>query len=185
MARGTPLPRFMRELLGKASRRLDAAAAALGVVAVLCVVVGAASELGVYQGEVSSRSLVTPADLTMMRTMSSTLPKGAVVITDGGDDAGMWLTGLTDLTPLVPNGFEFGSLSLPLDVALANACVNPAFAETAIRRARADVVFIGAQRIPAAEYPWDVKCIAQLPNLRLIASVPWKGTVAAAFAVIK
>jgi hypothetical protein len=185
MERATPLPRFIRQWTDSAFGRLDAAAAALGVVAVVCVVVGAASELGVYQGAVANRSLVTPADLTIMRTMSATLPKGTVVITDGGDDAGMWLTGLTDLTPLVPNGFEFGPLSLPLDVALSDACIDPAFAASSITRTHADVVFIGAQRIPAAEYPWDVKCVAQVPNLRLIASVPWNGTVAAAFAVIK
>jgi hypothetical protein len=97
----------------------------------------------------------------------------------------MWLTGLTDLTPLVPNGFEFGTLSVPLDVALADACVDPAFAVRAIQQVNADVLFVGAQRIPAAKYPWDVTCIARLPNLRLITAVPWDATVAAAFAVIK
>jgi hypothetical protein len=185
LARRIPLPNFVHDRLGPVTRNLDAGGAALGVVAVLCVVVGAASELDVYNGAVQTRSLVTPADLTVMRTMSSTLPKGTVVITDGGDDAGMWLTGLTDLTPLVPNGFEFGTLSVPLDVALADACVDPAFAVQAIQQVKADVLFVGAQRIPAAEYPWDVTCIQRLPNLRLITSVPWDGTVAAAFGVIK
>jgi hypothetical protein len=186
LARPTPpLPRFVHDRLGPVARNLDVAGAALGVVAVLCVVVGAASELAVYQGAVETRSLVTPADLTVMRTMSSTLPQGTVVITDGGDDAGMWLTALTDLTPLVPNGFEFGTLSIPLDVALADACVDPAFAVQAIQQVKAEALFVGAQRIPAAEYPWDVSCIARLPNLRLITSVPWDGTTAAAFAVLR
>jgi len=185
LARRTPLPGFVRGRLGPVAQNLDAAGAALGVVAVLCVVVGAASELAVYQGSVQTRSLVTPADLAVMRTMSSTLPPGTVVITDGGDDAGMWLTALTDLTPLVPNGLEFGTLSIPLDVALADACVDPAFAEQAIQHAKADALFVGAQRIPAAMYPWDVTCIARLPDLRPITSAPWDGTSAAAFAVIK
>jgi hypothetical protein len=185
LARHIPLPGFLHDRLGPVARSLDAGGAALGVVAVLCVVVGAASELAVYQGAVETRSLVTPADLTVMRTMSSTLPMGTVVITDGGDDAGMWLAALTDLTPLVPNGFEFGTLSIPLDVALADACVDPAFAVRAIQQVKADALFVGAQRIPAAEYPWDATCIARLPNLRLISSVPWDGTSAAAFAVIK
>jgi hypothetical protein len=96
----------------------------------------------------------------------------------------MWLTGLTDLTPLVPNGFEFGTLSVPLDVALADACVDPAFAVRAIQQVKAGALFVGAERIAAPEYPWDVTCIARLPNLRLITSVPWDGTSAAAFAVI-
>jgi hypothetical protein len=185
LARHIPLPGFVHDRLGPLARNLDAGSAALGVVAVLCVVVGAASELAVYQGAVQTRSLVTPADLTVMRTMSSTLPRGTVVITDGGDDAGMWLTALTDLTPLVPNGFEFGSLSIPLDVALADACIDPAFAVRAIQQVKADALFVGAERIPAALYPWDVSCIARLPDLRLITSVPWDGTSAAAFAVIK
>jgi hypothetical protein len=185
LARRAPLPGFVHDRLGPVARNLDLAGAALGVVALLCVVVGAASELAVYQNAVETRSLVTPADLTVMRTMSSTLPQGTVVITDGGDDAGMWLTALTDLTPLVPNGFEFGTLSIPLDVALADACVDPAFAVQAIQQVKAEALFVGAQRIPAAMYPWDVSCIARLPNLRLITSVPWDGTSAAAFAVLK
>jgi hypothetical protein len=185
LARRMAVPEAVRTRLGPVARRLDGAGAALGIVAVLCVVVGAASELDVYQGAVLTRSLVTPADLTLMHSMSATLPPGTIVATDGGDDAGMWLSGLTDLTPLVPNGLEFGSLSVPLDVALADACVNPSFAVTSIEQVHADAIFVGAQRIPAAEYPWDVRCIAALPNLRLIASVPWDGTVAAVFAVIK
>lgn len=185
LARRVPLPAGVRDRLGPVAQRLDAAGAVLGIVAVLCVIVGAASELSVYQGEVLTRSLVTPADLTLMQRMTSMLPKGTIVATDGGDDAGMWLAGLTDLTPLVPNELEFGSLSLPLDVALADACVNPSFAVTSIQQVHADAIYVGAQRLPAAEYPWDVNCIARLPNLRLVASVPWEGTEAAVFAVIK
>ncbi|MGA7987078.1 MAG: DUF6541 family protein [Candidatus Dormiibacterota bacterium] len=185
LARRVQLPAAVHDRLGPVAQRFDGAGAALGVVAVLCVVVGAASELGVYQAEVLTRSLVTSADLTLMREISSTLPKETIIATDGGDDAGMWMAGLTDLTPLVPNGLEFGTLSLPLDVALADACVNPSFAVTAIARVHADAIYVGAQRIPGAEYPWDVNCIARLPDLRLVASVPWDGTVAAVFAVIK
>jgi hypothetical protein len=185
LARGITLPGFVDRRLGPIARRLDGAALALGVIAAICVVVGAAADFTVYHNEVLTRSLVTPADLTVMQTMSSTLPKGTVVITDGGDDAGMWLTGLTDLTPLVPNGFEYGTLSLPLDVALADACVDPGFAEEAIARVPATVLFVGAQRMPAALYPWDVNCISRLPNLRLLAAAPWNGTAAAAFEVIR
>jgi hypothetical protein len=97
----------------------------------------------------------------------------------------MWMTGLTDLTPLVPNGLEFGTLSVPLDVALEDACVNPSFAETSIEQVHADVLFVGAQEIANPMYPWDLTCIAQLPNLRLVDSVPWHGTEAAVFAVTR
>jgi hypothetical protein len=40
-------------------------------------------------------------------------------------------------------------------------------------------------RIASPLYGWNVSCIAQLPNLRLIASAPWDGTMSAGFAVIK
>jgi hypothetical protein len=186
LARGISVPGFVQQRrLGPVARRLDGAVLALGVIAAICVVVGAAADFSVYHNEVLTRSLVTPADLTVMKTMTTTLPKGTVVITDGGDDAGMWLTALTDLTPLVPNGFEYGTLSLPLDVALEDACSNPGFAEEAIARVPATVVFVGAQRMPGALYPWDVSCISSLPDLRLLTAVPWNGTVAAAFEVIK
>jgi hypothetical protein len=33
--------------------------------------------------------------------------------------------------------------------------------------------------------PWNVNCIARLPNLRLVTSAPWQGSMAAAFAIIK
>ena len=79
----------------------------LGVIAVLCVVVGASVDLGVYKPEVATRSLVSPADVTVLNRMGEMLPKGAVVMNDGGDDAGEWLAALTDFTPLTPNGFAW------------------------------------------------------------------------------
>jgi len=181
MARPTPLPRAVHERLGSVVAHLDVAGAVLGIVAVLCVVVGAASELRVYKSEVATRSLVTPADLTVLKTMTATLPPGTLVMTDGGDDAGMWMTGLTDLTPVVPNGLEFGTLSLPLYLRLADACFDPADAEAILDQLQ--VIFVGAQRIPGSQYPWNVDCIAKLAGLRLIASAPWHGTMAAAFEV--
>jgi hypothetical protein len=115
--------------------------------------------------------------------LTDTLPRGTIVMTNGGNDAGMWITALTDLTPLVPNGSEYGTLSLPLDIALANACTDPVAAEAAVLHA--DVVFIGSHSIPRPMYGWDLNCLSRLPNLRLITSAPWEGGVAAAFAVIK
>jgi hypothetical protein len=185
IVRPVALPRFVHKILDPTAARLDGAGAALGVIAVLCVIVGGATELGVYTSEVQTRSLVSPADLTLMRNMEHVIPKGAVVMTDGGDDAGMWLTGLTDLTPMVPNGLEFGTLSLPLDIALSDACSDPVTAVASIQRVHGDYLYVGAQQIAQPEYPWDVGCIASLPDLRLISSVPWRGTEAAVFEVIK
>jgi hypothetical protein len=177
------VPGIVRDRIGVVAQRLDGAGAALGVLALIAVVVGATTELGVYTNEVATRSLVTPADLTVLASMSKTLPKGALVLTNGGNDAGMWMAGLTDLNPLVPNGYSYGSLDVPFETALANACTDPVTAQAAV--AHVDAVFVGSLRIASPLYPWNVNCIAGLSNLRLIASAPWNGTIAAGFAVVK
>jgi hypothetical protein len=180
---GLPAPRFMRERLRPAAAGLDGAGLAFGIVAVLCLVAGASAEFRTYRNEVAARSLVTPADLTVLKAMDAALPPGTVVMTDGEEDAGMWVAALTHLTPLVPNGFGHGALSLPLDAALANACSHPALAEAALQHG--DVIFVGSHLIANPENPWNVDCIARLANVRLITSAPWQGTMAAAFAIIK
>ena len=181
--RRVSVPDVLRDRIGPVAQRLDGAGAALGVLLVVAVVIGAATELDVYKNEVATRSLITPADLSVLSSMSKTLPKGTIVLTNGGDDAGMWMAGLTDLDPLVPNGYSFGALDIPFETALANACTDPATAEAAV--AHADAVFVGSLRIASPLYPWNVNCIARLPNLRLIASAPWGGTTAAGFTVVK
>jgi hypothetical protein len=181
--RRVSVPDVLRDRIGPVAQRLDGAGAALGVLLVVAVVIGAATEIDVYKNEVATRSLVTPADLSVLSSMSKTLPKGTIVLTNGGDDAGMWMAGLTDLDPLVPNGYSFGALDIPFETALANACTDPATAEAAV--AHADAVFVGSLRIASPLYPWNVNCIARLPNLRLIASAPWGGTTAAGFTVVK
>jgi hypothetical protein len=183
LARNMRAPAFIRMRLGPTYQRLDAAGLALGTVAVLCLVVGASADLGAYDSEVATRSLVTPADLSVLKTMNATLPPGTIVITDGHADAGMWIAALTDLSPLVPNGFEYGTLAVPLYAALANTCHDPATAEAVLRRA--DVIFVGSHRITDPNKPWNVDCIARLPDVRLITSAPWQGHMAAAFAIIK
>jgi hypothetical protein len=178
------IPGPIRNRIGAAAQRVDGGGAALGVLALLAVVVGAATELDIYKNEVATRSLVTPADVSVLSSMSKMLPKGTLVLTNGGNDAGMWMAGLTDLYALVPNGYAFGALDVPYETALANACTDPATAEAAV--ARAGAVFVGSVLIVASPlYPWNVNCIAGLPNLRLIASAPWDGTRAAGFIVIK
>ena len=177
------IPAVIRDRIGPVAQRLDGAGVALGVLAMVAVVVGAATELGTYRYEIATRSLVTPADLSVLSSMARTLPKGSLVLTNGGDDAGMWMAGLTDLNPLVPNGYSFGALDVPFETALQNACTDPSAAEAAA--AQADAVFVGSLRIAAPLYAWNINCIARLPNLQLIASAPWGGTVAAGFSVIK
>jgi hypothetical protein len=186
---GVGVPAFASDRLRSFAPRVDAGALVLGGIAILCLVVGASYELGVYRHAVTTRSLVTPADLTVLRTLEASYPSSTVVMTNGGNDAGMWIAGLTDLTPMVPNGFEYGTLSVPLDVALSNACTDPADAETAIERdaafTSASIIFVGAHSIPAPLFGWNVQCIAKLPDLRLITSAPWQGSMAAAFAITK
>jgi hypothetical protein len=185
VGRGLGAPRIIRDRLGAAAQGLDGAGMLLAVIPVLCVVVGASVELAVYRPEVATRSLVSPADVTVLHRMSELLPKGAVVMNDGGDDAGEWLAALTDFTPLTPNGFAWRTLDTPLDVDLENACTDPGAAESAIQQAHPDAIFMGSLDIVPPEYPWNFSCISRLPDLRLIVSVPGNGTVSAAFAVIK
>jgi hypothetical protein len=179
----------LRARLGPAANQVDGAAIALGIVAVLCLVVGAASELAAYRNAVITRSLVTPADLTVLKTTMTKYPPGTVIMTNGGNDAGMWMTGLTDLTPMVPNGSEYGTLSLPLDVALANACTDPADAEAEVAHyaqlGNATLLFIGAHSLPSPMYNWSLPCVAKLTNLRLVTSSPWQGRTAAVFSIVR
>jgi hypothetical protein len=184
LARGVPLPVLIRERLGPTDHGLDAAGLALAIVAVLCLVVGASADYGVYQSEIAKRSLATPADLAVLKAMDAIFPPGLIVMTDGLADAGMWMTAFTHLTPLVPNSFEAGTLSVALDAALANACHDPVAAEAGLRRA--DVIFVGSHRVTGPNNRlWNVDCIARLANVRLVTSAPWQGTMAAAFVVIK
>jgi hypothetical protein len=182
-SRAPGLPAALRSRLGAVAGGLDATAVVLAAVAVVSLAVGARADLSVYDSAVTNRALVTPADLTVLNAMSAALPRGAQILTDGNDDAGMWMAAVTDLVPLVPNGFEGGPLGTPLVVALANACTDPAAAAQAVRHA--DAVFVGAHRLPAAQHPWNLDCIARLPGLRLIAAQPGDGTEAAAFAVTR
>jgi hypothetical protein len=184
-ARHADVPSFVHRLLGGIGHHLDGGTAVLGLLALLCLGVGATTELDVYRNEVNTRSLVSPADLAVLQRMQQALPKGALVMSDGGDDAGMWIEALTTLTPLVPNGFAWGLLDTPFDVALSRACTDPAGAEAALAQSHTDAVFIGAVNIATPLYPWNVNCIARLPDLRVIASAPWYGSVAAGFAVVK
>jgi len=181
LSRRLSLPASLRTRLGSAAAGLDVAGAAVAIVALISLGLGARAELHQYRNNVVSRGLVTPADVTVLTRMSAMLPPHTLVLTDGLDDAGVYVTALTDLTPLVPNTSEMGTLSLPLVVALANACADPAAAARAVQKA--DVVFVGAHRYPNSYAPWDLRCIAGLPDVRLITSAPWQGTEAAAFAV--
>jgi hypothetical protein len=183
LARRMGAPAFLRDQLGAVAQQLDAAGMVLGAIAVLCLVVGASAELQTYNNEVAARSIVSPADVTVLQRMSDVLPKSTVVMSDGGDDAGMWLAALSTLTPQVPNGFAWSTLDIPLDIDLQNACTDPAAAEAAL--GKVDALFIGSLDIASPMYPWNLSCIARLPDLRLVASATWDGKVAAGFAVIK
>jgi hypothetical protein len=184
-ARHADVPGFVHRLLGGIGQHLDGGAAIVGLLALLCLGVGATTELDVYRNEVNTRSLVSPADLAVLQRMQQVLPEGATVLSDGGDDAGMWTAALTTLTPLVPNGFSWGSLDTPFDVALSRACADPAGAQAALAQSHTDAVFVGALNIATPLYPWNEECIARLPNVRIIASATWYGAVAAGFAVVK
>jgi hypothetical protein len=180
--RNAGVPAWARRLTPNTGTQPRAAWVALGTLALICLAVGARADLVLYQRQVVNRALSTPADLTVLTRMSAFLPPGTLVLTDGDIDAGKWVGALTDLTPVVPDQFEGGPLSAPLVAALANACSDPAAAEQAL--AHVDAVFVGSHRLPGGANAWSVDCLARLPDLRLIASEPWDGTEAAAFAVV-
>ena len=70
---------------------------------------------------------------------------------------------------------------------VSKACTDPADASAAIQHEAqltgASILFMGAHTIPSPLNPWNVNCLARLPNLRLITSAPWQGSMAAAFAI--
>jgi NAD(P)-dependent dehydrogenase (short-subunit alcohol dehydrogenase family) len=160
----------------------DVAAVAVGVVALIALAVGARADFATYQTAIGVRATATPADVAVLGSLSARLPRGALVLTDGLTDAGVWVRSLSDLIPLVPNSQEDGALSLRLVGALHHACENPAAAERALQKVAA--VFVGSHHLAGFPNEWDPQCIARLPDVRQIAAVPWQGTEAAAFAVI-
>jgi hypothetical protein len=160
----------------------DVAAGAVAVIALISLAVGARADFTTYQRSIALRATATPADVAVLDSMSARLPRGALVLTDGVTDAGIWVSSLTDLIPLVPAGYEDGALSVPLVGALAEACVNPTAAEAALQKVAA--VFVGSHHLAGRADAWDPQCIARLPDVRQIAAAPWQGTEAAAFAVI-
>jgi len=180
LSRELKFPAEVRARLGPAAAGFDVAAAAVALVALISLGVGARADLHHYRDSVAIRSLATPADITVLTRMGALLPPHSVVFTNT-NDAGLWLTAVTDLTPLVPNGSENGSLSLPLVEALANACNDPTAAAQALQGV--DAAFVGAHHWPGTATTWDANCLAQLPGVRIIASAPWQGAEATALAV--
>lgn len=183
--RHVALPAALRARIGARAATLDAAALALAGLLVLMLGVGIRAEYDLYKRQAVTRSLSTPADVNVLHQMSAMLAPGTLILTNGLSDAGVYITGLTDLTPLVPNGSEFDTFSLPLVTALSHACTSPAAAEQAVQTVGA--VFVGSHPIllddPGA--PWSVSCIGALPNLRLIASDRYQGQQAAGFVVVR
>jgi hypothetical protein len=182
--RQVALPAKLRARIGARAATLDASALALAGLLVLMLGVGIRAEYDLYKRQAVTRSLSTPADVTVLHEMSAMLAPGTLVLTNSLSDAGVYVTGLTDLTPLVPNGSELDPFGRPLVTALSHACSSPAAAEQALQTVGA--VFVGSHPIlldnPAAA--WSASCIGALPNLRLIASDRYQGQQAAGFVVV-
>jgi hypothetical protein len=183
--RHVAVPVALRARIGARAATLDAAALTLAGLLVLMLGVGIRAEYDLYKRQAVTRSLSTSADVNVLHQMSAMLAPGTLVLTNSLSDAGVYVTALTDLTPLVPNGSELDAFGLPLVTALSHACSSPAAAEQAVQTVGA--VFVGSHPIllddPAA--PWSVSCIAALPNLRLIASDRYQGQQAAGFVVVR
>jgi hypothetical protein len=154
------------------------AAAAIGVA---MLAVGASQTSRIFGGVVADRSRVTTADIKAMDEIGQRLPSGLVVITDGEDDAGIWLSVLTPEVQFFTKPWMAAFPDEPRVVALQHACDDPVAARRAL--AGIDAVFVGAKHWSGATHPWDAQCIAALPGLTVVASVTDMGRTATVFRV--
>jgi hypothetical protein len=158
-------------------------AVALAAIAALLVLLDMGRDLGMYRGGVRDIGVTGPADLAVMRRMAERLPAGAVILTDGGDDAGQWVPAVTGQVVLLTNEhLKDHPADLRL-VALEQACSDPHAAASML--GEVDAVFVGSRTItmPTPRHPWSLHCIAAIPGLSLLAEASSAGGTAAAFVV--
>ncbi|MFN2463826.1 MAG: DUF6541 family protein [Candidatus Dormibacteria bacterium] len=124
---------------------------------------------------------VSAADMRIFDAMRRRLPPGSVVLTDGEDDAGMWIQAVTPQVPFMTKEFVNNHPDDAHLVALQNACRDPAAAAAALRDVQA--VFVGSRPVKHPVHPWSVDCVARVPGLTLVAREYWGHRSAALFLV--
>ena len=150
------------------SRGMSAwSAAAIGVLAVGGLVLGASRTSDMLSAILAMSPRVPAQDVTVMDELAAKLPPASLLLNDGVADSGQWITALTDDVEVEPRGY---AESFPNDwrmVALEGACSDPSGARAALSGVRA--VFVGSEAGATGPQHWNPACIAAIPGLRLVA----------------
>lgn len=142
-------------------------AAALGVLAVGGLVLGASRTSDMLSAILAMSPHVPAQDVTVIDELAAKLSPGSLVLNDGVEDSGQWITALTDDVEVEPRGY---AESFPDDwrlVALAGACSDPSGARAALSGVRA--VFVGSEAGATGPHHWNAVCIAAIPGVHLVA----------------
>lgn len=150
---------------------------ALGAAGTLLAVTGLAGARTQFVITLTNRGVLASADLHVLDAMAQRLRPGALVLTDGFEDAGQWINLLTPDRVYLVKGYTQGHVDDPRITMLAHACDNPAGA--AAQLTAVDAVFVGDPERGEVEPRWSADCVARIPGLVLIA----REGGAAAFAV--
>lgn len=179
---------FLADVVAATLRRVRPATAARVAVAVTAAVALVAAVAGLrhdaagYASAVADNSLVTAADSTALQRMSATLPAGAVVLTDGTDDAGQWIAALTRQQAFFYKDYLNHHDRDARVLALQQACTSSV--DPALFRG-IDAVFVGARRQSDATHPWSLQCMRSVPWLEPVVDVRSGGGEAAVFAITR
>jgi hypothetical protein len=146
---------------------------------------GGLSALSFEWSEVYDQSIrygkTTSADVEVLAAMRARLPRGAIVMTDGEDDAGIWVDALTPQIAFMTKDWVNDHPDDWHLVALQRACDDPNEAHRAL--AEVDAVFVGSRHNVDAQHPWKIDCIRRIPDLRSVAESTTDGRTAALFIV--
>jgi len=167
----------------KAGRvRVSALAVAVATAAVAVIAAkGVMRDAQTYADIVPAYSKATAADVTVMDGMAAALRPGSLVLTDGEDDAGIWINALTPDLRYLPKTWMQGHPDDPRVVALQDACQSPQQAAAAL--SGVDAVFVGSRHSADATHPWTLDCIRRIGALRPVLTASASGHVAELFAV--
>jgi uncharacterized protein DUF6541 len=167
--------------LALAGGRARSGALFLGAAALVACAVDAPHDATVYSASVRQRGVVTAADRSVIDRLSSRLPAGSVVLTDGIDDSGQWLAVLSRDIPYYTSNYVKDHPDDPRLVALEDACAHPGAAAAMLQGV--DAVFVGSRHISRPQHPWSAACIASIPGLETLATAGSGDGTAAAFLV--
>lgn len=164
------------------SRRVELLAGGVVVLVVAAVVsAGVSRDRQTYADVVPAFGKATAADVAVMRQMATALRPGSLILTDGEDDAGIWINVLTPDLRLLPKPWVQAHPDDFRVVALQQACASPEAAAAALHGV--DAVFVGSRHSVDATHPWKLDCIRHVAGLEPLLEASSGGHTAALFAV--